>query len=69
MFNEGRTNVHVKVRSGRPTLIPEDSKNTIDQHIRTNGVSLLMKFMRNFPKLLVCRFMKLLRSVSTKLSL
>jgi hypothetical protein len=36
MFNEGRTNVRDKERSGRPSLITEDLKNGIDQHIRRN---------------------------------
>jgi hypothetical protein len=40
MFNEGRTNVHDEDRSGRPSLITEDLKNRIDQHIRTNRLYL-----------------------------
>jgi transposase len=36
MFNEGRTNVHDEERSGRPSLITEDFKNKIDQHITSN---------------------------------
>jgi transposase len=33
MFNKGRTNVHDEERSGRPSLITEDLKKQIDEHI------------------------------------
>jgi hypothetical protein len=36
MFNEGKTNVHNEEQSGCPSLISDDLKNRIDQHIRTN---------------------------------
>jgi hypothetical protein len=36
IFNEGRTNFHHMERTGRPSLITEDLKNRIDQHISIN---------------------------------
>jgi hypothetical protein len=41
MFNEGRTNVHDEERSRRPSLITEDLKNRIDQHIKTNRIQVI----------------------------
>jgi hypothetical protein len=64
MLNKGRTNVRDE-QSGCPFLITEDLKNRIDHHIRTTGISLLLKFMRNVLKFHVCWFLKLLRSIST----
>jgi hypothetical protein len=49
---------------GRPSSL-RTWKNRIDQHIRITGISLLLKFMRNFLKFLVRWFMKLLWSIST----
>jgi hypothetical protein len=36
MFKEGRTNVYNEEQSGRLSLITEDPKNRMDQHIRIN---------------------------------
>jgi hypothetical protein len=51
MFNEGRTNVHDEERSGRPSLITEDLKNKINQHIRGNRRFTLDKVHENFPQI------------------
>jgi hypothetical protein len=46
MFNEGRAKVHDEEQSGRLSLVTEDVKKRIDQHIRIKGISLLLKFLR-----------------------
>jgi hypothetical protein len=51
MFNEGRTNVLDEERSGRPSLITEDLKNRIDQHIRTNRRFTLDGIHEKFPQI------------------
>jgi hypothetical protein len=37
IFNKGRTNVHNEEQSRRLSLVTEDLKNRIDQHIKTNS--------------------------------
>jgi transposase len=49
MFNEGRTNIRDEERSGRPSLIAEDLKNVIGQHIRTNRRFTLDEIHEKFP--------------------
>jgi hypothetical protein len=44
MFNEGRANVHDEERSGGPSLITEDLKNRIDQHIKTNRLQVIFTY-------------------------
>jgi hypothetical protein len=51
VFSEGRTNVHDE-RSGRQSLITEDLKNKIDQHIRTNKRFTLDEIHEKFPQIL-----------------
>jgi hypothetical protein len=53
MFNEGRTNVHDEEQSGRPSLITEDLKNRIDQHIRANRSFTLDEIHEKFPQFIV----------------
>jgi hypothetical protein len=58
MFNEGRTNVHDEERSGRQSLITEDLKNRIDQHIIiTNRLSTLDEIHEKFPQIFRSRFL------------
>jgi transposase len=53
MFDEGRTDVHGEERSGRPSLITEDLKSRIDQHIRTNRRFTLGEIHEKFSIFLV----------------
>lgn len=51
MFNEGRPKVHEERRSGRPSLITEDLKTRIEQHIRTNRRFTLHEIHEKFPQI------------------
>jgi hypothetical protein len=55
MFNEGRTNVHDDERSGRPSLITEDLKNRIVQHIRTHRLPVIFIYSRACSSFLAAR--------------
>jgi hypothetical protein len=51
MFNEGRRNVHDKEGFRRPSLINEDMKKRIDEHIRKNMCLTLDKIHERFPQI------------------
>jgi hypothetical protein len=50
-FNEGRANFLDEEESGSPSLITEDLKNWIDQHIRTKRRSTLHEIFEEFPEI------------------
>jgi hypothetical protein len=50
IFNKGRTNIHDEEQSRRLSLITEDLKNRIDQHIRTNSRFTLDENCEKFPQ-------------------
>jgi hypothetical protein len=50
MFGESRTNAHDKEQSGHPSLITDDLKNRIDQHIRTNRRFTFDEIRKKFPQ-------------------
>jgi len=49
MFNEGRENVHVEARSGRPSLVNDDLLNKINERVRDDRRFTISGLSLHFP--------------------
>jgi len=51
MFNEGRENVHVEARSGRPSLVNDDLVRKVNEGVRDDRLFTIPDLSLHFPQI------------------